>query len=861
MNSFEQQPPKIAKWLLKKILMQYNQTPVLGDLKEEFELLIEEISLKYAKNWYRRQAIKSIPSCISHLIYWSITMLKSYLKIALRNIKKQKVYSIITMSGLILGLAVFILFALMNEFIANFDLFHEKTDRIYSVVQVLPGGVEGEKHSAITPAPLLPAILSEFPEIEDATRFFPAGRMIVKSQDKIFYETGIKFVDPNFLSIFTFKMIMGNPETALSKPYSIVLTKDAALKYFGEENPVGKSLTLDKKIDVIVTGITENVPHNSSIVYKFLVSMETAKTLYSWMDDWKVNNQAAFLLLAKGYEPLQLKEKFSTIINKYYADSPDSPKRFYLHPLPDFFLKSEGIDTQWRTGGVSFIVLWIIAVLLLVIACINFMNLSTARFVTRANEVGMRKVIGAHRMQLIRQFLGESILMALISLPAAILLYALMRPVYSTYIDSFFDISLWDNPQVLILLVVVTILTGFFAGCYPAFYLSAFKPVQVLKGKLQSGKKGGRLRKTLVVIQFTFSIILILLTIISIKQNKHNLNVNLGYDRNRVVAVEISGEARDNLEILKKELVRHKDIISVSAATALPIEWDTKRMVLQEGVGKDESLNMNFYGVDYGFTGMLGIEIVEGRSFSRDFNDTKNYILNETAVRQLQWNNPIGKQLTIGDQKGKVIGVAKDFHFKSIYLTGISPAVLCLEPEHLNYMLVKFSASDRISGVVEHIKKQWNILTPDLPFEYTTLNNFFEDVLSGDNTAELSGAIGILAIFLSCLGLAGLSVYAVERRVKEIGIRKVLGASVTGIIRMLIKDFMKLVVIANIVAIPIAYFLMNKMIQFIFVYPINIGADIFIITAIATLLIAFLTVTSQTLKAAQANPVDVLQYE
>jgi len=351
------------------------------------------------------------------------------------------------------------------------------------------------------------------------------------------------------------------------------------------------------------------------------------------------------------------------------------------------------------------------------------------------------------------------------------------------------------------------------------------------------------------------------LTIVSKKQLDHNSQVDLGFDRNRIVAVEIAGEARDNLENFKKELTQYKDIISVTASTALPIGWDTTRQVLPEGVSEDEKLNMNVYGVDYNFIETLNIKMAYGRSFSRNFSDTNNFIINETAVQQLQWENPLGKQLTIGDQKGTVIGVTKDFHFKELYLTSLSPAVLSLNQDDLNYMLVKYADSERVSGVIEQIEEQWHILAPNLPFEHITLNYYFEDMLSGDKTAEMSGALGVMAIFLSCLGLLGLSSFAVERKTKEIGIRKVLGASETGIVRMLIKEFLKLVVIANIIALPIAYFLMNKMIQFIFSYPVKIGADVFIFTAVGTLLVAFFTVTSQTLKAAYANPVDSLKYE
>jgi putative ABC transport system permease protein len=788
-------------------------------------------------------------------------MFKNYIKIALRNIKRQKIYSLITMSGLILGLSVFIMFALLSDFTSNFDSCHENADRIYAVVQVHSSTQEGEQHSAIIPAPLVPALKSEFPEIEKAAGYYPPGRMIVKHQDRIFYESGGRFVDPDFLSIFTFDMIAGEKESALLRANSVVMTKDSALKYFGDEDPVGKTLTLDNKIDVVVTGITENPPNNSSIIYDFLVSMGTARTLYDWMDDWSVNNQAAFLLLSEGAESANLEEKFSLFIDKYYPDTPKSPGRFYLHSLWNFFLGSEGIDSYWGGGQVSYVTIWIVAVLLLIIACINFMNISTARYITRSQEVGMRKVVGASRGQLVKQFLGESTLMALISMPVAILLYELLRPVFAANLGRIFDISILDRPHILIMIFLVTILTGVFAGSYPAFYLSASQPVQVFQKRLLTGKKGSRFRKFLVVVQFTFSIILILMTVISIKQSHHNLNVDLGFDRTNIVAITISDEARDKLEIFKNELVRNKDIISVSASAALPIEWNAESRVLPEGAIEQEAIFMNVYGIDIGLIEMLDLHIVQGRSFSQKYTDSGSFIINETAVRQLQWEDPIGKRITLRGQKGTVIGVAQDFHFKSILLEKMSPAVLYLGQDELNYMFIKYSTPESLPAVVEYIREKWNIVAPDLPFEYITLENAFYEVFQGDKTSEMTGILGTLAIFLSCLGLFGLSSYSVERRVKEIGIRKVLGASVSRIVGMLTKDFVKLVAIANLIAIPIAYFMMNAIIHFVYAYPISIGVGIFILTAISTLVVAFLTVSALTIRSALANPVDSLKYE
>ncbi len=788
-------------------------------------------------------------------------MIKNYIKITLRNIKRQKIYSLITMSGLILGLSAFIMFALMADFTASFDGFHDNADRIYAVVQVLAGGREGEQHSAMTPPPLVPALMREFPEIEKATGFFPPGRMVVKNQDKIFYENGVRFVDADFLSIFTFKMLAGDRESALSGANSIVMTEETAFKYFGDEDPLGRTLALDNEIAAVVTGITENIPANSSIHYDFLVSMETARSRYGWMEDWSTNNQGTLLLLSEGSIPTTLEPKLASFIVKYYPDTYESPRRFYLHSVLDFFLGSEGIDGFWGSGRISYITVWIVAVLLLIIACINFMNISTARYLTRAHEVGMRKVVGASRRQLVLQFLGESTLMALISMPAAILLYELLRPLFAARLGRIFELSALDRPPVLVLIFGVTVLTGLFAGSYPAFTLSAFKPVLVFQRRFETGKKGSPIRRILVIVQFSFSIILILMTVISIKQARHNLNVDLGYDRIDIIAVTLNAGIYTELDILKNELLPHKDIISVSASAALPIEWNADRRVLPEGAIEEEALTMNAYGVDYGLIEMLNIAMALGRSFSPDYSDADGFILNQTAVRQLQWPNPIGKQISMGERKGTVIGVAEDFHFKSILLEKVSPALMYLGSDELNYLLIKYASPESLAGVIAFVGEKWSVIAPDLPFEYVTLEDAFYDVYQGDKTTEMSGALGALAIFLSCLGLFGLSSFSVERRTKEIGIRKVLGASVACIVRMFTEEFIKLVAIANLLALPVAYLMMNAMIQFIYAYPTAIGSGIFLLTAGLTLLIAFLTVSVQTVKAALANPVDSLKYE
>jgi putative ABC transport system permease protein len=763
------------------------------------------------------------------------------------------------MSGLIVGLGFFILFSLACRSVLTYDTFNLNVDNIYGVVQVLPGGNKGHHHSAVFSAPVLPALLDEIHEIERATRYHPAGRMIVKYKDKIFYENRIKFVDSDFLSIFSFKLLSGDKTVVLSKPNSIVLTKATALKYFDEENPVGQSLTLNNKIDVIITGIVDNVPKHSSLNFDFLVSMETANSLFKWMNDWQEKNQNIFILLAKTANLQILESKLANFKSKYYPESPESPRSLYFLPLRDFFLNSNDIESYWSKGQINFIALWFIASILLIIACINFMNLSTAKHSTRAREVGIRKVVGAHRIQLVKQFLGESVLISLISLPAAIIFCEFIKPVLTTYLGDIFNISLWKHPQVIILAFFVTILTGLFAGLYPAFFLSAFKPVQVLKGNIQIKKKV-LLRKSLVVTQFFFSIILILLTFISIKQHRYNLDVDLGYNKDRVFAIKITGEAVTNFSVLKNKLLQHKDITHVSAAASLPIGWDVEESVIPEGLDKDNSLIMNIYGVNHDFTELLDIEILQGRVFSISPSETENILINEKAAKQLGWDNPMGKRLKIKDNNYRIIGITNDFHFKSIFMEKIQPTVLFLEKKNLNFLFIKYSSAAKKPDIKEYLGQQWRSQNPNLPFDCTTLNDYFQQIQSGNKTAELSGIMGAMAIFISCLGLYGLCSFSMERRVKEIGIRKVLGASHNSITRELIKGFIKLVVLANLIALPIGYLLINAL-QKLHSYPITLGIDIFVLTALLTLIISFITVISQSSRAAKANPVDSLKFE
>lgn len=797
-------------------------------------------------------------------------MFKSHLMIALRNLKKQKAFSLINIIGMAVGMAGFTLFALMAGVKLRADKFHENADKIYSVVQVFQAENKEEKHLAFAPGPMAEALRSEFPEIADVVRVYPAGRMTLKRGEDTFFEDNILFVDPSFLSMFTFEMTAGNPETALRDPYSMVMSEAAAEKYFGGEDPIGKVLTLQKDIIVTVTGVTKNISRVSSIRFEFLVSLGTARALSGILDDWAVHRMATFLLVPDRFDQARFKDRLQSFMAKHFEDSPDSPQRMYLFPFLDFRLKSRHITSLMGSSSIaSVIIVFSIGLLLLLVVSINFINLSTVRYMHRTKEIGLRKVVGAKRPQLIVQFLGESLVLSLIAMPAAVILYELIHPIFYAYMGNFALVSfvpqvsnsIWNYPFLLKYLVVAAILTGIFSGLYPAFFLSSFQPLHVLKENFQPGRKKKRGSKVMIVFQFSLSIIFIACAGILKFQSGHLLEADLGFNREKVAAIQLGEESQGKFDVLKTEISRHPDVVEVSAAGNLPVVWESPTPVRLPDAAEDEALTMHAYGVDYGFVEVLELQIKEGRSFSRDFADRDSLLLSEMAARRLEWQNPIGRQLVVGEKTGTVIGVVNDFLFADIGFE-IPPAVLYLEPEQLNVLLVKFSSLDRFPDLRKFMKEQWLGLMPELPYECMTMSEYINQVFGLLNKfASFLSMIGMTAVLFSCLGLLGLTTYLVERRTKEIGIRKVLGASSLNIMWRVTREFLLLVAIANVIALGLIYYGWHKVLQTGLLFITNISAGTYILAVSVTFLTAFLAVASQTLKAAWANPANSLRYE
>ena len=859
-------PPRIAGRLLSRMKAIHEDYQIAGDLHEAFHSIASERGYGFGYLWFWAQVIHCLVRYIINHISWSLAMIGSYLRIALRNVMKQKMYSVITVAGLSMGLGVFLFFFRFFMWALNADRFHEYADRIYTVVQVFDGGANEDRHSTDIPHPLIPELKEGIPEIEDATRLYWPGKMIVSREEESFFENGVCFVDPNFLSFFTYKTIAGNPQTMLSRPNTIVLDRTMAEKYFGGVSPLGRVLTLNNQVQVTVDGVVEdrgNLASLSTIYFHFLVSMETGRGLFESMDDWSKHNHTGFVRLAHGVESGMTDTKLDRVIQKYYTGDSGSPKRMYLFPMTDIAFGARHIDEYYGSDYlVPYLVFFIMGVLFLLIVGINFVNLSTARYVDRLREIGLRKVVGAQRSQLILQFIGESVLMTVAAMPLATLVYRFSCSTLSARIGAHFNLPIWTHVPTLVTFFIISILTGILAGLYPAFYLSSFRPVYAIIDRLRTHRGRGRLRRFLVVFQFVVSAILILLAVVWIKQTRYVHQVDYGYDRHNVIALPLSDENRSQIQPLKEMIMQHPEVVSISASYGLPSGWRTQMNVIPEGGAETEGMLTLVFEADYGFVETLDLQVIQGRDFSHDYRDDENFLITALMAKRLGWDNPVGRRLRVGDEGGVIVGVVKDFQFDVLYYP-MAPAVLALEQDNLNYLLVELRRDGILTPVVEHIRKQWYRAYPFIPFEYYTLDDYFNQANFGSSqlVSEIMSSLGLIAVFFSCLGLLGLASYAARKRTKEIGIRKVLGASIPGLLALLGKHFLKLVVLSNLIAFPIAYLISKSLLEFAYTRRIAISADVFVFVGFLTILTAVIAVASQTVNAARANPVNSLKYE
>ncbi|HEY2721055.1 MAG TPA: ABC transporter permease [Chitinophagaceae bacterium] len=800
-------------------------------------------------------------------------MIKSYLKIAFRNLWRHRVYSVINIAGLAAGLSAAFLIFLFVRFELSYDRFNVNADRIYRIAcdvktstQLRPGSKTSE--------PMAPGIKNNFAEVENFVRLAPAN-MVVRRGNVKFQEDHILFADSSLFSVFTLPMIKGNPKTALVAPFSVVLTETTAKKYFGNQDPVGQVLMLTlENHPATVTGVIKDIPGNSHFTADIFISAVTLTQVLN-PDMHKIWNWFAFysyILLKKGADPKHLQAKFPAFLEENVGKQMKSGNEYFiltLEPLRDIYLRSER-DSPQKGNLASVYIFSVIAAFILFIACINFINLTTARASERAKEIGVRKLIGAARKQLTVQFLGESLLHCLVAFWFAILFCELLLPVFNGLAGKSIGHSVFDNSVNFWLLFLVSAGVGLTAGFYPALVLSAFRPLSVVRGRFMSTNKGSLLRKILVVSQFTVSIVLIIATITVYTQIRFMLGQDLGFKKDQTIVIDYRGDERI-LEFQQK-LRNIPQIQSTTLSSSVPgFETDVFWTEIEGSPGKMlsgemKTGNVACYNVDFDFLKQYDIKIIAGRGFSKDFATDCPHamVINEAALAQFEFNSPgeaIGRRFDQGGRDGTVIGVMKDFHFEGLQQK-IKPLTMRIEPDggRCKFISIQVAQKD-MRAAISGITKTWTRMLPDRPFSYSFLDeDFNRQYQANDRFGKLFLYFAILGILISCLGLLGLSSYSTFQRTKEIGIRKVFGASAMSIVRLLTRNFLKLVIISFVVAIPAAWLAMQKWLQD-FAYRTQLSWWIFLLAGVSALLIATLTVGYQAIKASIANPVKSLRAE
>ncbi len=849
--------PSAAGILLLRYLLNGNgKYGFMGDLEEIYNIKLKQSSRFKAEIWFWKQMIILFPTIIQDKTYWSFTMFKNYFKVAVRNLRKHSGYSFINLSGLAIGLACFMLIFLWIRNELSYDKFHENGDRIYRL-NTANINDSGSINNASSYA-LGPALIEKYPEIEEHSRVWYWHFGIVKYKDKSFYEKKFYLADPSFFSMFTFTFLKGSPETSLNGLNSIVLTEETAARYFGIEDPVGKTLRFNDTNDFTVTGIIKNVPRNSHMQFDMISRVEHLgrQRLESWE-----NTGASYVLLNKNADKVSMNKKLERFFIDYV--NPESIRKPYLQNMTEIHLNKLG-----RPDGIRYIYIFsVVAIFILTIACINFMNLTTAKAGGRAKEVGMRKVVGAGRADLIKQFFGESVLLAAFASVIAFGIVLFTLPWFNTLTGK--ELNLFDKSNYSFFLIAAgaALLTGLISGSYPALLLSSFQPVKIIKGIRPNGSKSYPFRKILVIFQFSISIFLIITTSIVYNQLDFIQNKDIGYNRNNIVTIRMNSELSSNYETYKNELLKNTDIVNVTASASKPVNVGQGIAINWEGNENPDPVGMRYTMADYDYFKTFDMKIVKGRSFSKEFpsDETEAYIINESALEVMNLENPIGTRITFAEglpqyyHEGKIIGVVKDFHVRSLHEQTVPFVMRIYKPWYL-FIFVKIKPGN-VPETISLIKNTTWKFSSGLTFEYSFLDDAFNELYKSEMLmGKLFSVFAFLAIFIACLGLLGLASYTAEKRTKEIGIRKVLGATVSEVVLMLSKDYIKWVVFAGLIAWPSAYFIMKSWLSN-FAYQTGIGILTFIFSGFITLLLALATVSFQALKAAGTNPANSLKHE
>ena len=810
-------------------------------------------------------------------------MFKNYILIAIRNLWKRKLFSLINVIGLSVGIACFFLIAanLIDEF--SYDNFHENKDNLYRVAlkRIYPDNVV---NYAIIPSSLGEAMLNDFPEVENMTRIFKVfQKAVFRYEDKTYEEDKIFFVEPKFFEIFNIPLVEGNPAQVFSNPNSLVITRDTALKYFGEEEALGKNISTPQG-EFLVSGVCENVPKNSHMEFDFAASLNLLGFLRQ--PNYVSFSVYTYIVLRDGTDPRGIEAKMPALV-EHYAAGPIQARSgisykeyiaagngydYFLQPISDIHLHSNLTNEIKPNGNITYVyILVAIALFLIVIACINFMNLATAISVTRAREVGIRKIVGSTRGSIIRQFLLESLVLSFISLVIAGLMVQIVLPLFNMLARKELEIKFISQPLNLVLLLVVGLVVGILAGSYPAFVLSSFNPVTVLKGRFSTSRKGIRLRNALVIFQFAISIVLISMTLLISRQMDFMQNMDLGYNKDSLVVVERAYSLGPRGEAFKQELRGIPGVVD-AAGSNTTISGGFYYGVMFQTKQDSEIKTTRGMTVDKDFIKTLDLEIIDGRGFAKEFNDTMNVIINEGAIREFGWNDPVGMKLKRlgdpGEPSGDytIIGVVKDFHYNSLH-EDIDSFVLFTLPEgqpqqQQVYPLLNVRIGpDNTAASLASIEDTWNKFAPEQPFSYYFMDDMLDGLYQNEKASgKIFGISSILAVVIACIGLFGLSIYMAEQRTKEVGIRKVLGSTASKIVVLMSKDFAKLVAVAFLIAVPVAYYIMIKWLQ-TFSFRTSVPLWIFLLAGVVALVVAQFTISFQALKAANSNPADSLRFE
>ena len=809
-------------------------------------------------------------------------MFRNYLKIAWRNLTKYKFISFINLFGLTVGLTccLLILTYILHEL--SYDRYHDNSENIYRVTRIFnnPETKAVALHLGTVSPPFGPLLQNDFKQIQKMTRLLPNGNIAFRYEDKIFYEKDCYYADEYLFDVFKVDVTKGNPKKALTDPFSVMLKEDIAKKYFGNEDPINKMVRLDNNIACKVTGVFKPFPSNSHVHPEIMISFNTLKDTSIYGEEnlrtnWGNNSFLTYMVLPENTSIKSMEAQFPAFIDRHMPRNTNSRFKqsegtsLTLQKLTDIHLRSHLDYEAEENGDIKRVYIFsAIALFILLIACINYMNLSTARSALRAREIGVRKVVGAQRKELILQFLSESVLISFVAITLAFGLTALTIPWLNNASGTNLSIQMLMRWQILLPLFFVPLVIGTLSGLYPAIFLSSFRPVMVLKGLFKAGGANISFRKVLVTAQFAISIILIVATAIVFQQLRYMQNTNLGFDRDHIVTMPYVNGLNDTYESFRNELLSNSNFKNVGRSSRIPTGRLLDAMGTRVKSGDTlapSNVTIKYVAADKDFISTYGVKIIAGRGFSRDFTtDSANFMINEAAAKELGFKknqDAVGQVFGYGGRNGQLIGIFNDFHFESMH-QAIVPLVLLMprSPNSYGNISVKISGAD-IKAALDHMEKTWKKFLPETPYSFTFMDENFDRIYQSESRqGTIFTVFASIAIFIACLGLLGLSAFAISQRLKEIGIRKVLGASIGNIVGLLSKDFLKLVVLAALIAFPVAWYAMRSWLND-FAYRINIPWWIFLVAGLVAAAVALITISFQAVRAARANPVKSLRTE